>query len=524
MPDTAAHRPYGSPIDASSGPRRSLILAGGGMRVAYQAGVVRALLEAGLTFAHADGTSGGVINLAMLLSGLSPEEMCERWRTLNARDFISFMPAEQYLKALDMRAMGSADGVRDKVFPHLGIDVERIRAADGMVGTFNVCNFTRKTLESIPNDAIELDLLIAGVSLPIFMPPVTHNDSLYADAVWIKDANLMEAVRRGAEELWVVWCIGNTGEYKNGMFDQYVHMIELSANGGLFEEFDRIAEINTRIAKGEPVYGHSQPIKLHLIKSEYPLPLDPDLYFGRISTATLIDMGYADASRYLAVAGSEGLPFQPDVTGMQEDQAGITFSETMTGGFALGATDPADGDVQGKVAGTAMTMHCTINVHDLARFVADPDHTGGITGHISFPAFGEDIPAQRGVFNLFQPTDQPQHTRMVYELAFRHEGRQYYLAGRKEVRHDPLIDIWRDTTTLFTQLHEGPHKSGPVVGAGILHIQPNDLAKLIAALHATHADSLGERAQAMLRFGRFFAGELWETYARGRGGDEAMRR
>src|SRR5213075_2810999 len=52
-------------------PRRSLVLAGGGMRVAYQAGAIHALLEEGLGFAHADGTSGGTMNLAMLMSGLT---------------------------------------------------------------------------------------------------------------------------------------------------------------------------------------------------------------------------------------------------------------------------------------------------------------------------------------------------------------------------------------------------------------------------------------------------------------------
>jgi len=59
----------GAPTAGTPGPQRSLILAGGGMRVAYQAGALRALFEAGLTFAHADGTSGGTMNLAMLFSG-----------------------------------------------------------------------------------------------------------------------------------------------------------------------------------------------------------------------------------------------------------------------------------------------------------------------------------------------------------------------------------------------------------------------------------------------------------------------
>ena len=40
---------------------RSLVLAGGGLKVGYQAGVLQVWLdEAGLKFDHADGASGGV--------------------------------------------------------------------------------------------------------------------------------------------------------------------------------------------------------------------------------------------------------------------------------------------------------------------------------------------------------------------------------------------------------------------------------------------------------------------------------
>ena len=161
-----------APPPGDAGPRRALVLAGGGMRVAYQAGVLRALDEAGLRFAHADGTSGGTINLAMLFSGLAPVEMCDRWRTLDVHAFASLMPIEQYLRAWDMMGMGDAEGMIHKVFPHLGIDLEAIRTATGMAGTFNVCNFNRKTNEAIPNDRMDLDFLVAGTSLPIFFPPV----------------------------------------------------------------------------------------------------------------------------------------------------------------------------------------------------------------------------------------------------------------------------------------------------------------------------------------------------------------
>ena len=71
---------------ATAAVRRSLILAGGGIRVSYQAGALRALEEEGLAFAHGDGTSGGIMNLAMLLSGIEPREMCQRWRAVDVAE------------------------------------------------------------------------------------------------------------------------------------------------------------------------------------------------------------------------------------------------------------------------------------------------------------------------------------------------------------------------------------------------------------------------------------------------------
>ena len=61
--------------------KRALIMAGGGTKVAFQAGVLQVWLdEAGLEFDHADGASGGVFNLAMYCQGLSGTEIADNWR------------------------------------------------------------------------------------------------------------------------------------------------------------------------------------------------------------------------------------------------------------------------------------------------------------------------------------------------------------------------------------------------------------------------------------------------------------
>lgn len=504
--------PAPSPIVASpgaDGPKRALILAGGGMRVAWQAGVLRALHEKGLRFMHGDGTSGGIINLAMLMSGQSPEEMSDRWRTLRVKDFVSFVSPEKYVRAWDLEALGDADGITERVFPHLGINVDAIRANTAMSATFNVCNFTRKTNEAIPHTRVDMDLLVAGISLPIFMPPVHKEGGLYLDSVWIQDANLLEAVRRGADELWVLWCIGNTPTYERGVFHQYVHMIELAANGALFKQLERIQEINARILAGEVVDGHRRPIVVHLIKPERPLPLDPDFYAGHITAGTLIDLGYVDAYRYLATRSDQGLPLTPEITQMNAPAPDLTFRETMSGPLALEETDPLAGS--GKGRHTPFTFHATISVDDMEAFIRDPQHAARLVAHVSYPPFGNDIPVKRGSFNLFKSGDEPNTRLMTYGMAFEHQGRDYYLEGTKTIHDDKGPDLWRDTTRLYCRLHEGSDERGPVVGAGVLKLGLGDLLKLVSSMRSAREGLEG--AQAVMHFGQFFLGTLWDVYA-----------
>ena len=311
------------PKDNPDEPKRALVLAGGGMRVAYQAGVLVALEEANLAFHHVDGTSGGTINTAMLFSDNSPQQMCERWSNLAIGDFVSFLPLTQYANPLKMKAMGDADGIVEKVFPQLGIEIARINQPRKAIATFNVCNHSTKQNIAYTNDQARMSHLIAGISLPIFMPAVKIDGDFYTDSVWIKDANLMEAVKRGAEEIILVWCIGNSHDFYDGAFLQYVHMIELSANGTLLEEFDRIRELNQRIANSDSPYGQRRPIQITLIKPNYPIPLDPDLYLGCINAKELIAIGYQNAKKRLLNAAPNEMDWH--ATQMQEPHAHLYY-------------------------------------------------------------------------------------------------------------------------------------------------------------------------------------------------------
>jgi Patatin-like phospholipase len=497
------------PIAPPTPNRRALVLPGGGIRVAYQAGAVKALYDHGLRFSFADGASGGTMNLAALLSGVTPDDLCRRWRSLDVAGFVSPRPLKAYFRFPAIGAFGGFAGIKKEVFPHLGIDLGKLQRATSVKATFNVCDFDDKIVVPIPQDQMSLELLLAGISLPLVTPPVHYQGRTWTDAVWIRDSNLMATVREGANEIWVVWCVGNTPEFKNGLLEQYVHMIEMSALGALHDEFAQIAALNEAIARGEKPFGHERAIVVHFIKPEYPIPLDPDFLLGRIDGATLVDSGYRDASRYLAGMTPQGVALDPSSTRMKIPGHGVTFREQMVGRLTFGVTDPVAG--YNDVGAVPFTLRASIDVRDIDAFVADHTHTGDLTGHLYAPRAGFLLSGKSGIFRLFSPSDDLNVTWMVYELAYQRDGKPYYFAGRKEVRVGPVWRLWYETTTLYVRLHEGD-ASGPIVAAGIVRLNAFDLLALVGTFHATGCERPSQSFRAIFGFAWFFTKELWRTY------------
>ena len=193
---------------------------------------------------------------------------------------------------------------------------------------------------------------------------------------------------------------------------------------------------------------------------------------------------------------------------VHDDITGITFRETMAGGFTLGATDPEAGARGPK----SLAMHATILIPDIDRFVSGAGHKAQLTGSIDFEPMGMGMQADAGVFGLFSPSGDPDLTYMVYELGFAHGGQRWYLAGKKHVKLGSALRLWGETTTLYTTLHQGSDATGPIAGAGILSLGVVDLLKLMGTVHATDSDSWGESAGAIGKFFKFFASELTRTY------------
>jgi hypothetical protein len=192
---------------------------------------------------------------------------------------------------------------------------------------------------------------------------------------------------------------------------------------------------------------------------------------------------------------------------------GMTFRETMAGPLALGATEPETGAADPAAA--ELAIHCEITIDDIDRFIADKEHTGSIAGSVDYAPFAEGLPVTGGTFNLFSPGAEPEERIMGYRLAFEHGGKAYFLAGRKHVHDEEGFDVWKDTTTLYSVLHEGTDESGPVAGAGILSLGVEALTRMVSTMRPTDGG-----LEPMIKFGRLFLGSLWDTY----GADKLERR
>ena len=115
---------------------RALILAGGGLKVAFQAGVLQVWLdERGQEFDVYDAASGGVFNLALPCDCRSGTEIADLWRRTKPLDFFELNPRPWV-------SISRLERFRRNVLrPVWQVDWNRVRNS-GKKATFNVYDST----------------------------------------------------------------------------------------------------------------------------------------------------------------------------------------------------------------------------------------------------------------------------------------------------------------------------------------------------------------------------------------------
>ncbi|MGW2248609.1 patatin-like phospholipase family protein [Kitasatospora sp. NPDC001660] len=491
---------------------RSLILAGGGLKVAFQAGVLQVWLdEAGLRFDHADGASGGTFNLAMYCQGMPGRQIAENWRTMRPLRGISPNWA-QYLKGPYAASLFTLDGYRRFVFPSWGLDWEKIRATDRLA-TFNLYDFSTNELKVLTADQMDEDRLAAAVSLPMWFPPVRLDGETYIDAVYVTDANIGEAIRRGCRELWIIWTVSQRRRWHDGFVANYFQIIETVANSRLQEWLRRIEASNAALQSGgNGEFGRR--IDVRMLQAEVPLNYLINFSGDRFREA--VELGVQKARAWCA---EQHIPLTAPTPCAADDGTSLRFAERMTGAVAFGAPG-ADAPAAPRGPSEGLSVHLTIRVDGLDRFIVCPDHEAAVSGEVRCDALGGRRPVEWGSFRLFMEDPDPEHLQMQYCLFFTDRaGNRLTLSGHKDVNEDSRHGMWADTTTLYTRilrghLHPDEQAGAEVVACGVVRIRLPALACQLASFRVRSGP--GRCAVTALgRFGRFFLGRLWDVYGQG---------
>lgn len=164
---------------------------------------------------------------------------------------------------------------------------------------------------------------------------------------------------------------------------------------------------------------------------------------------------------------------------------GVEFTEVMAGSVAL-----TGGDDQ-----VPCKFELTISVDDVDRHFNEPEDLGTAIGYVDCDLFGGKREVDAGVFKLFDTVADPKRRAMRYRLPFTDGGgNPVELVGMKDVGDDPGFDMWKDTTTLHTQIRSG-HNTGiyetpgtDILASGIITIAIDDFVEQLSTFRGTPID------------------------------------
>ncbi len=196
---------------------------------------------------------------------------------------------------------------------------------------------------------------------------------------------------------------------------------------------------------------------------------------------------------------------------------GLQFTEVMRGHLLNRPSSFAWGEQAGRGAGLFMTAHLTIRIPDLAAFLADARHLAGVEGRVESPLLGGWAAIRYGTVQLLAPTADRDRRVMRYRLVVDDaHGQAWTVSGTKEVRNNLGPDLWRDTTTLRTNLFWGEvsadeESRADLRGTGILRLTVREFLRQLTTFRTNAPTWLGG-ARILLRFAAFFLGSLFQVY------------
>jgi hypothetical protein len=136
------------------------------------------------------------------------------------------------------------------------------------------------------------------------------------------------------------------------------------------------------------------------------------------------------------------------------EKVGLRFGEEMSGYLTQRETDFEQREKAGKERNTPLSFEVTIHIEDVEDFIRLSGRQAWLTGTVSYPALGENLPIRDGNFGLFLPDPATAKRHMTYSFGFTgNDGKDYFLYGYKVIYDDPKFDLWGGSGAFLTKLN-----------------------------------------------------------------------
>jgi NTE family protein len=297
-----------------------LVLAGGSVKGAYQAGVVKAVFEAGFEPNAIYGVSAGAMNASYLVENFGRQFLKnEEINYLDAaHELVNFWlenitePAslarrrgtyELGLSAVRRNFEGLLDTAPLNEIVHSNISIHHLKASpiSLKVGAVDIINGGITYAD--PSYDHFHDYIMASSAIPILMPVVKiggHQKMAYLDGGLRDVAPIRKAVNDGADEIVCIAC--HTREMEAGYFPYgnllalVDRIMDIAVNESLNMDLDW-AELHNLVQENKTSDGDivltkiKKKVKLTIIRPEVPLNIDIQ-NFDTDDISRIIEIGY----------------------------------------------------------------------------------------------------------------------------------------------------------------------------------------------------------------------------------------
>ena len=312
--------------------KQALVLTGGSVRGAFQAGAVRRLFENGYQPEIIRGISAGALNAAYITNQIGIyRNLTDKWHSNMSRKaykdtgrFLTEMweknitsyksiIEKQYLKGAISAIFGNFSGfanndplkkllnslIKDRYLKDSGIDLS-IGIVDIKSGEMEYIN---------QNNPDILKYVIASSAIPIVMPISKINGNSFCDGGVRDSAPLRSAIDAGAEEITIISCAPLDMIYKDidtgNILDVTERVLSIVMNESLINDINNVKRVNESKKRFEKAFGknsnHSfsskRDIKITLIAPDKSIPVKLTK-FDRKDISDMINLGYNTASKY----------------------------------------------------------------------------------------------------------------------------------------------------------------------------------------------------------------------------------